>query len=366
MDLGQPQRERAAHREAADDDHPRTGRAARGRPCPPRRTSPASRVRPISCHVVPWPGQPGQPDGVPGRRQVLGPGPQAGRVAGEAVAEEYADVVAVVGEGLGSRADGHGRLLVTGLNDGVGRTGARGRRARPWSSGTSRAHPRRPCRNRGTAGYAGRVAGSGAVSSATDRDKPHPSASPAGRRPAIEIKRAKAGRSAGRGGRRRQGLSRVQSLGREEEVGGALLGAEAVSPRTLAAAVLPAVGHAGWRTSRRRAAAILASNHLSFSDSFFLPLVLPRRITFLAKADYFTGRGVKGRLTAGFFRGVGQLPVDRSGGRASRGGAHAPACASSTGASSSGSTPRAPARPTAGSTAARPASRGWRWRPASR
>jgi 1-acyl-sn-glycerol-3-phosphate acyltransferase len=63
--------------------------------------------------------------------------------------------------------------------------------------------------------------------------------------------------------------------------------------------------------------AILVSNHLSFSDSFFLPLVVPRRITFLAKADYFTGRGVKGRLTAGFFRGVGQVPVDRSGGEAS-------------------------------------------------
>ncbi len=63
--------------------------------------------------------------------------------------------------------------------------------------------------------------------------------------------------------------------------------------------------------------AILVSNHLSFSDSFFLPLVVPRRITFLAKADYFTGRGIKGRLTAGFFRGVGQVPVDRSGGEAS-------------------------------------------------
>jgi 1-acyl-sn-glycerol-3-phosphate acyltransferase len=63
--------------------------------------------------------------------------------------------------------------------------------------------------------------------------------------------------------------------------------------------------------------AILASNHLSFSDSIFLPLVLSRRVTFLAKADYFTGRGVKGRLTAGFFKGVGQLPVDRSGGERS-------------------------------------------------
>ena len=63
--------------------------------------------------------------------------------------------------------------------------------------------------------------------------------------------------------------------------------------------------------------AILASNHLSFSDSIFLPLVVPRRITFLAKADYFTGRGVKGKLTKGFFAGVGQVPIDRSGGKAS-------------------------------------------------
>lgn len=63
--------------------------------------------------------------------------------------------------------------------------------------------------------------------------------------------------------------------------------------------------------------AILASNHLSFSDSIFLPLCVPRKMTFLAKADYFTGGGLKGRLTRAFFRGTGQLPVDRSGGRAS-------------------------------------------------
>ncbi|MEJ5915450.1 lysophospholipid acyltransferase family protein [Pseudokineococcus sp. 1T1Z-3] len=62
--------------------------------------------------------------------------------------------------------------------------------------------------------------------------------------------------------------------------------------------------------------ALLVSNHLSFSDSIFLPLVLDRRVTFLAKDEYFTGRGVRGRLTATFFRGVGQLPVDRSGGAA--------------------------------------------------
>ena len=68
--------------------------------------------------------------------------------------------------------------------------------------------------------------------------------------------------------------------------------------------------------------AILASNHLSFSDSFLFPLMVDRHITFLAKSDYFTGKGIKGRLTAWFFRGVGQVPVDRSGGRASEAAIH--------------------------------------------
>ena len=63
--------------------------------------------------------------------------------------------------------------------------------------------------------------------------------------------------------------------------------------------------------------AIIASNHLSFSDSIFMPLVVPRRVTFLAKAEYFTGKGLKGRLVALFFKAIGQVPVDRSGGRAS-------------------------------------------------
>jgi 1-acyl-sn-glycerol-3-phosphate acyltransferase len=62
---------------------------------------------------------------------------------------------------------------------------------------------------------------------------------------------------------------------------------------------------------------IMASNHLSFSDSFFLPLMVKRPMTFLAKSDYFTGKGIKGFFTKLFFSGVGQLPVDRSGGRAS-------------------------------------------------
>lgn len=61
--------------------------------------------------------------------------------------------------------------------------------------------------------------------------------------------------------------------------------------------------------------AILASNHLSFSDSIFLPVMLDRPVTFIAKAEYFTTPGIKGRLTAAFMKGVGQLPVDREGGR---------------------------------------------------
>lgn len=64
--------------------------------------------------------------------------------------------------------------------------------------------------------------------------------------------------------------------------------------------------------------AILASNHLSFSDSIFLPLVVKRRITFIAKSEYFTSPGIKGWLTKLFFQGVGAIPVDRSGGRAAQ------------------------------------------------
>ena len=63
--------------------------------------------------------------------------------------------------------------------------------------------------------------------------------------------------------------------------------------------------------------AILASNHLSFSDSVFLPLVVGRKVVFPAKSEYFTGTGLRGRLTARFMREIGQVPIDRSGGKAS-------------------------------------------------
>ena len=63
--------------------------------------------------------------------------------------------------------------------------------------------------------------------------------------------------------------------------------------------------------------AILASNHLAVSDSFFLPLVLKRKVVFLGKSEYFTGKGVKGYATRAFMEGVGTIPVHRGGGRAS-------------------------------------------------
>src|SRR5215217_3118826 len=66
-------------------------------------------------------------------------------------------------------------------------------------------------------------------------------------------------------------------------------------------------------------AAIIASNHLSYADWIFMPLVVRRRVTFVAKSDYFTGAGIKGRFQRGFFKGTGQVPIDRSGGSASEG-----------------------------------------------
>lgn len=66
-----------------------------------------------------------------------------------------------------------------------------------------------------------------------------------------------------------------------------------------------------------RGAFIFASNHLSFVDSVFLPLAVRRPISFLAKSEYFTGKGIVGWLTRRFFLGIHQLPIDRSGGKAS-------------------------------------------------
>lgn len=65
--------------------------------------------------------------------------------------------------------------------------------------------------------------------------------------------------------------------------------------------------------------AILASNHLSYSDWLFMPLVIPRRVTFVAKAEYFETPGLKGWLQKKFFSGAGQVPIDRSSGSAAAG-----------------------------------------------
>lgn len=64
--------------------------------------------------------------------------------------------------------------------------------------------------------------------------------------------------------------------------------------------------------------AIIASNHLAFLDSVFLPVASERPVYFLAKSDYFTGTGIKGALMRWFFNAVGQLPLDRSGGAKSK------------------------------------------------
>ena len=83
--------------------------------------------------------------------------------------------------------------------------------------------------------------------------------------------------------------------------------------------------HAIWRpwvegveNVPSKGAAILASNHLSFCDSFFMPVMVPRQVTFLAKSEYFTTPGIKGLFSRGFFPGVGQVPIDRDDADASR------------------------------------------------
>jgi 1-acyl-sn-glycerol-3-phosphate acyltransferase len=82
--------------------------------------------------------------------------------------------------------------------------------------------------------------------------------------------------------------------------------------------VVPPVAKAIWRPTvtglehvPRSGAVILASNHLSFIDSTMIPVVVPRKVVFLAKSDYFNGTGVKGALIRAWFEGLGMLPVDR-------------------------------------------------------
>ncbi len=82
--------------------------------------------------------------------------------------------------------------------------------------------------------------------------------------------------------------------------------------------VVPPVARAVWRPTvtglehvPSTGGVILASNHLSFADSVVIPCVVPRKVVFLAKSDYFTGTGVRGTLQRAWFEGLGMLPVDR-------------------------------------------------------
>jgi 1-acyl-sn-glycerol-3-phosphate acyltransferase len=63
---------------------------------------------------------------------------------------------------------------------------------------------------------------------------------------------------------------------------------------------------------------IIASNHLSFIDSMVIPLSAPRRVGYLAKAEYFTSPGVGGWLTRNLFTALGALPVERQTHRAAQ------------------------------------------------
>ena len=87
---------------------------------------------------------------------------------------------------------------------------------------------------------------------------------------------------------------------------------------TVAHGVIPPLARAMWRPVVEglhhvpaTGGVILASNHLSFADSVVIPCVVPRKVVFLAKSDYFTGTGLKGALQRGWFEGMGMVPVDR-------------------------------------------------------
>ncbi|SEQ62789.1 lysophospholipid acyltransferase family protein [Microlunatus flavus] len=63
--------------------------------------------------------------------------------------------------------------------------------------------------------------------------------------------------------------------------------------------------------------ALVAGNHLSGWDTLVVPAMLPRQMTFPAKAELFVARGPVSWVVARFVTAVGILPMDRAGGRAS-------------------------------------------------
>lgn len=68
----------------------------------------------------------------------------------------------------------------------------------------------------------------------------------------------------------------------------------------------------------RRGAVILASNHVSGADTVFMPAQVPRTVRFLAKSDFYSGGSLVNRLIGLFLRSIGVMPIDRTGGAASR------------------------------------------------
>ena len=88
-------------------------------------------------------------------------------------------------------------------------------------------------------------------------------------------------------------------------------------------AIVPPVARAVWRPTVEgiehvptSGPLLIASNHLSFTDSVVIPVVAPRKVVFLAKSEYFTGAGIKGRISKAWFEGLGMVPVDRDDTRA--------------------------------------------------
>lgn len=80
----------------------------------------------------------------------------------------------------------------------------------------------------------------------------------------------------------------------------------------------------GLENIPRTGGAIIAANHLAVIDDALLPITSPRMIHFMGKAEYFEGKGLKGRFKKWWFTSVGVFPVDRSGGDKSLGAlAHA-------------------------------------------
>jgi 1-acyl-sn-glycerol-3-phosphate acyltransferase len=68
----------------------------------------------------------------------------------------------------------------------------------------------------------------------------------------------------------------------------------------------------GWDNVPRTGPVIIAGNHISFADEIFTPIAARRQVSYFAKAEYFTGTGLRGRAMAALFTGLGQVPVQRS------------------------------------------------------